>query len=124
MVERAESGTEELEESELTEGTGAMACQPFVKGIFGFLGAPGFLGPSRDGGGNIHDERVDHLVFLGLGMEFTLDGRERTEDEITSIGHDGGAARWDATFGLVEQEAGKKLVDRNGGLGLGHAGGE
>jgi hypothetical protein len=51
-----------------------------VKGIFGILGAPSFLGPSRDGTGNIHEDGVDFLEFLGLGMEFTLDGREGTEE--------------------------------------------
>ena len=57
-------------------------------------------------------------------MEFVLDGGEGAEEQVAGVGHDGGAARWDAVLGLVEQEAGKKLVDGDGGLELGETGGE
>jgi len=63
------------------------------------------------------------LVFV-FGMEFVLDGGEGAQDQIAGVGHDGGAARGDAVFGLKMQEAGEELVDGDSGLEFGEAGGE
>jgi hypothetical protein len=68
------------------------------------------------GAGEIAEVDLDNLV---LGMEFALDGGEGAEEEVAGIGHDGGAARWDAVFGLEMKEAGDELVDGDGGLKFG-----
>ena len=65
---------------------------------------------------------------LGLvpvfGMEFAVDGGEGAEEQVAGVGHDGGAARGNAVFGLKVQEAGEELVDGDGGLEFGEADGE
>src|SRR6266849_2659041 len=41
------------------------------------------------------------------------------EDQISGVGHDGGAARGDAVCGLKKQEAGEEIVDGDSGLEFG-----
>jgi hypothetical protein len=49
---------------------------------------------------------VDGHGFV-FGMEFVFDGGEGAEDQVARVGHDGGAARVDATFDLELEEAGE-----------------
>jgi hypothetical protein len=59
-----------------------------------------------------------------FGMKYVFDSGEGAEDQVTGVGHDGGAARVDAAFDLEMEEAGEELVDGDGGGKLGEAGGE
>ena len=52
---------------------------------------------------------VDGHGFV-FGMEFVFDGGEGAEDQVARVGHDGGAARVDATFDLELEEAGEDLL--------------
>jgi hypothetical protein len=53
---------------------------------------------------------------------FALDGAVRVEELIGDVGHDGGAAWGDAALGDQDEEAGEKLVDREGDVKLGGLG--
>jgi hypothetical protein len=66
---------------------------------------------------------VDGHGFV-FGMEFVFDGGEGAEDQVARVGHDGGAARVDATFDLELEEAGEELVERDGGGEIGETVGE
>ena len=66
---------------------------------------------------------VDGHGFV-FGMEFVFDGGEGAEDQVARVGHDGGAARVDATFDLELEEAGEELVERDGGGEMGETVGE
>jgi hypothetical protein len=52
-------------------------------------------------------------------MEFVFDGGEGAEDEVGGVGHNGGAARGDAVFGLEAEEAREEFTDGDGGLKIG-----
>ena len=58
------------------------------------------------------------IMFGGGVMEvvFAVDGGEGTEEEVASIGHDGGAAGRDGVVSLLEEQAGKEVVDVGSGL--------
>jgi hypothetical protein len=67
----------------------------------------------------------DDLRFVfEFGMDFVLDGGEGTEEQVAGVGHDGGAARVDAIVGLKAKEAGKEVVDGDGGFEFGETGDE
>jgi len=66
----------------------------------------------------------DPLLLLALGIRFVFDGREGAEEQVTGVGHDGGAARRDAVLGLKMQEAGEEVVDGEGRLEIREAGHE
>jgi hypothetical protein len=66
---------------------------------------------------------VDGHGFV-FGMEFVFDGGEGAEDQVARVGHDGGAARVDATFDLELEEAGEELVEGDGGGEIGETVGE
>jgi hypothetical protein len=66
---------------------------------------------------------VDGHGFI-FGMEFVFDGGEGAEDQVASVGHDDGAARVDAAFDLEMEEAGKELVEGDGGGKFGEANSE
>jgi hypothetical protein len=59
-------------------------------------------------------------VFLDL--PFAVEGALGVEELIGNVGHDGGAARGDAALGDEDQEAGKELVDGEGGIKFGEFG--
>ncbi len=61
---------------------------------------------------------------LWLAGFFLLDGGEGAEEEVAGIGHDGSAARGDAVLGLKKKEAGKEIVDGDGGTELCETGDE
>jgi len=61
---------------------------------------------------------------LWLAGFFLLDGGEGAEEEVAGIGHDGGAARGDAVLGLKKKEAGKEIVDGDGGTEFSETGDE
>jgi hypothetical protein len=50
-----------------------------------------------------------------FGMEFVLDGGEGAEEEVASVGHDGGAARVDLVPGLELIEFAEGAVDNDRG---------
>jgi hypothetical protein len=66
----------------------------------------------------------DDARFGVLRVDFVPDGGEGAEEQVAGVGHDGGAARGDAVFGLEMKEAGEELVDGDGGLEFGEGGGE
>jgi hypothetical protein len=57
-------------------------------------------------------------------FEFVLDGWEGAKEEVAGVGHDGGAARRDASLSLVEQEAREEVVDGDSGLEFSKTAGE
>jgi hypothetical protein len=64
-------------------------------------------------------EIEDDLLLGVRRMEFTVDDGEGAEEQIGGVSHDCGAARGNAAFGLVEQQAGEEVVNGDGGLELG-----
>ena len=60
------------------------------------------LGSGQSRAGAIAEDDLDNLVF---GMEFALDGGEGAEEEIAGVGHDGGAARLEASSRLFRRRA-------------------
>jgi hypothetical protein len=63
----------------------------------------------------------DSLWLVVLRVAFVLDGGKRAEEQVARVGHDCGATRGDAVLGLEQKEAGKEVVDRDGGLEFGEA---
>ncbi|HKV61122.1 MAG TPA: hypothetical protein VJO16_04360 [Candidatus Acidoferrum sp.] len=53
--------------------------------------------------------------LLRLGMVVTGDSGEGAKEEVTGIGHDGGAARSDPVTGLKLVEFSERMVDVDGG---------
>jgi len=51
-------------------------------------------------------------------VKFAVDDGEGAEEQIGGVSHDRGPTRGDAAFGLMEQQAGQEVVDRDGGLEL------
>jgi hypothetical protein len=63
----------------------------------------------------------DSLWLVVLRVEFVFEGGEGAQKQVAGVGHDCGATRGDAVLGLEQKEAGKKVVDRDGGLEFGKA---
>ena len=116
---------------------GGVGAEAGVKGAPGFLrrlclNASGlgvdFRGKSsflEDDLLQVRREKVDHIrVFADFILLLEVDGGEGAEEEVTGVGHDGGAAGRDALLRLEKEKPGEEVVDRDGGLELGETGDE
>jgi hypothetical protein len=64
------------------------------------------------------------VLLAGFGIALALDGGERAEEEIASVGQDGGATRGDAVLREEQEKFGEKLIDVGGGVEFSDVGGE
>jgi hypothetical protein len=87
------------------------------------VGAGNFAVCEATSTGPVAEVKTSGAFLFDLEDLFLVHGREGAEEKVAGVGHDGGAARGDATLGLIKQEAGE-VVDGDGGLKLGEAGGE
>ncbi|SRR6266852_4540291 len=84
-------------------------------GWHGMVQLPGGAG---DVAGLYADNRVIPDDLWGLvvwGVEFVFDGEEGTQEQVTGVSHDGGAAGSDLVVGLELIELAEGMVDVGGG---------